>query len=217
MDIAVLIVEESPLVRRGIVSALRADPAIRVVGEAGTTAGAVRLVRSLRPDVALVDLRFSDGNGIDLIERLATDDDGPAVLVLTAIEKLDTMHHAAAAGARGYLTKRIGSRELRDAIVTVFGGGTVFDYSAAADLARRFPEISPIDRGPSPPVLTRRQRQVLTFVVRGDTDRQIARRLSLSIRTVQNHLGAIRSKTGLRRRAELASWATEYMGEVEHS
>lgn len=217
MDIAVLIVEESPLVRRGIVSALRADPAIRVVGEAGTTAGAVRLVRSLRPEVALVDLRFSDGNGIDLIERLATDDDGPAVLVLTAIEKLDTMHHAAAAGARGYLTKRIGSRELCDAIVTVFGGGTVFDYSAAADLARRFPEISPIDRGPSQPVLTRRERQVLTFVVRGDTDRQIARRLSLSIRTVQNHLGAIRSKTGLRRRAELASWATEYMCELEHS
>jgi DNA-binding NarL/FixJ family response regulator len=216
MDIAVLIVDDSPLVRRGVVSALRADPAIRVVGEAETAAQALRLARSLRPDIALVDLRLPGGGGIELIESFAHDAEGPAVLVLTAIEKLDTMHHAAAAGARGYLTKRVGAGELHDAIVTVFGGGTVFDYSAAADLAREFPEISPIGRGQSQPVLTPRERQVLALVVRGHTDGEIARRLSLSIRTVQNHLSAIRRKTGLRRRAGLASWATEYMAELEH-
>ena len=201
MDIAVLIVDDSPLLRRGIASALRADPAIRVVGEAETAGEALRLARSLRPDVALVDLRWSDGNGIDLIESLARDADGPAVLVLSAIENLDTMHRVTTAGARGYLTKRIGSGELRDAIVTVFGGGTVFDRSAAADRARE---------------LTPRERQVLALAVRGHTDGEIARRLSLSIRTVQNHLGAIRRKTGLRRRTELASWATNHVAELEH-
>jgi DNA-binding NarL/FixJ family response regulator len=216
MDIAVLIVDDFPLVRRGIASALGADPAIRVVGEAETAAEALRLAPSLRPDVALVDLRLSDGNGIELIRRFGDDPRGPAVLVLTEIEKLDTMRQAAAAGARGYLTKRIGSRELREAIVTVFGGGTVFDYSAAADLAREFPEISPVGRGSSEPVLTPRERQVLAFVVRGHTDGEIAGRLSLSIRTVQNHLSAVRRKTGLRRRTELASWATEYLAEPEH-
>ena len=202
MDIAVLIVDDFPLVRRGIVSALRADPAIRVVGEAGTVGEARRLARSLRPDVALVDLRLADGDGVELIESFARDPEGPAVLVLTAIEKLDTMHHAAAAGARGYLTKRIGSGELHDAIVTVFGGGTVFDHTAAADLARE---------------LTPRERQVLALVVQGHSDREIARRLRLSVRTAQNHLSAIRRKTGLHRRAGLASWATEHLAELEHS
>ncbi len=210
MDIAVLIVDDFPLIRRGIVAALRAEPAIRVVGEAEAVEEAFELARSLRPDVVLLDLRLSDGDGLELIGRLTADDDGPSVLVLTAIEKLDTMRDAAAAGARGYLTKRVGPRELRDAIVTVFGGGTVFESSAGEDASRGDARLSPVEAPASRPLLTTRERQVLALVARGQTDREAAERLSLSVRTVQNHLAAVRRKTGLRRRSELASWAVRH-------
>jgi DNA-binding NarL/FixJ family response regulator len=210
MDIAVLIVDDFPLIRRGIVSALRADPAIRVVGEAESAAEGLELVRSLRPDIVLLDLRLSDGDGIELIEHLVAGGEGPPVLVLTAIEKLDTMRDAAAAGARGYLTKRVGPGELRDAIVTVFGGGTVFDSSTAADLSRDYPQIAPAEPATSERLLTAREREVLALVARGHTDKEVAERLSLSVRTVNNHLTAVRRKTGLRRRSQLASWAIRH-------
>ena len=209
MEIAVLIVDDFPLVRRGLAAALQADPAIRVIGEAEGVADGLDLARTLRPDVILVDLRLADGSGIELIERLADVGDGPPVLVMTAIEKLDTMHAAAAAGARGYLTKRVGGAELREAIVTVHGGGTVFGLSAQSDLASDFPEISP-SRTASSSLLTAREREVLGLVGQGHTDKEVAERLSLSIRTVQNHLNALRRKTGLRRRTELASWAVRH-------
>jgi DNA-binding NarL/FixJ family response regulator len=210
VDIAVLIVDDFPLIRRGIAAALEADPAIRVVGEAEGSEEAVDLVRSLRPDVVLLDLRLAGEDGIRLIERLSAEDEGPSVLVLTAIEKLDTRRDAVAAGARGYLTKRVGPRVLRDAIVTVHGGGTVFDSSAADDPSRSQAGLAPVETPASRPLLTPRERQVLALVVRGHTDREAAERLSLSVRTVQNHLAAVRRKTGLHRRSELASWAVRH-------
>jgi DNA-binding NarL/FixJ family response regulator len=208
VNIAVLIVDDFPLIRRGIMAALRADPAIRVAGEAGSAAEALELARSLRPDVVLLDLRLADDDGVELIERLVADD-GPAVIVLTAIEKLDTMRAAAAAGARGYLTKRVGPGELRDAIVTVFGGGMVFD-SSAGDRSPGRRRLSPVEPPASRPLFTARERQVLALVARGHTDREVAERLSLSVRTIHNHLASVRRKTGLGRRSELASWAVRH-------
>lgn len=210
MDISVLVVDDFPLIRRGIVSALAAEPAIRVVGETGSIAVGLELVRSLRPDVVLLDLRLDDGNGIDLIEHLAAAGEGPPVLVMTAIEKLDTMQDAAAAGARGYLTKRVRPGELRDAIITVHGGGTVFSWSTAADLSSDSPQVSPVRTAATHPLLTSREREVLGLVGQGHTDKEIAERLSLSVRTVHSHLTAVRGKTGLRRRSELASWAIRH-------
>ncbi len=210
MDIAVLIVDDFPLIRRGIAAALELDPAITVVGEAETVREGLELVHTRRPDVVLLDLRLADGSGIELIERLASEPQAPPVLVITAIEKLDTMNDAAAAGARGYLTKRVRAGELRDAIVTVHGGGTVFGASTSADLASDFPEISPTETATARPFLTTRQREVLGLVGQGHTDKEVAERLSLSIRTVQNHLAAVRRKTGLTRRTELASWAIRH-------
>ena len=210
MNIAVLIVDDFPLIRRGIIAALQGDPAITVVGEAESVREGLELVHTCHPDVVVADLRLADGSGIELIERLAADGQGTPVLVMTAIEKLDTMRDAAAAGARGYLTKRVRAGELRDAIVTVHGGGTVFDSSAAADLASEYPEISPTETATARPLLSAREREVLGLVGQGHTDKEVAERLSLSIRTVQNHLDAVRRKTGLRRRTELASWAIRH-------
>lgn len=210
MDIGVLIVDDFPLVRGGIASVLGIDPAIRIVGEAAGADEALDKARALQPDVILLDLRLADGNGIDLIGRLGAEVEGVAVLVLTAIEKIDTMRDAAAAGARGYLTKRVRPHDLRDAIVTVFGGGTVFDHSTTEDLLRNYPQISPGGPATAHRLLTPRERQVLALVAQGHTDKEVAEMLSLSVRTVQNHLTAVRRKTGMRRRSELASWATRH-------
>ena len=181
-----------------------------MVGAAGGAAEALKLARAREPDVVLLDLRLSDGTGLELIDQLLAEIEGVSILVVTAIEKLDTMRDAAAAGARGYLTKRVRPGELRDAIVTVYGGGTVFDVSKVADLSRDYPQISPAEDASSQPLLTAREREVLALVARGLTDKEVAKRLSLSVRTVHNHLIGVRRKTGLRSRSELASWATRH-------
>lgn len=207
-----LIVDDFPLVRRGIAAALAADPAIRILGEAGGAAEAIELAASLQPDVVVLDLRLGDddGDGLALIERLATGERAPAVLVLSAVESLEAIGDAAAAGARGYLSKRAGGRRLRSAIVTVFGGGLAFDASSAGAHSGAAAEVLPIGRPGARPLLTGREREVLALVARGHTDREVAERLTLSVRTVQNHLASVRRKTDLHRRSELASWAVRY-------
>lgn len=209
-----LIVDDFPLVRRGIAAALAADPAIKILGEAGGAAEAIELAASLQPDVVVLDLRLGDGDGdadgLALIKRLSAGEGPPAVLVLTAVESLEAIRDAAAAGARGYLSKRVGARRLRSAIVTVFGGGVAFDTSSAGARSGAAAEVLPIGRPGTRPLLTGREREVLALVARGHTDREVAERLTLSVRTVQNHLASVRRKTDLRRRSELASWAVRY-------
>lgn len=209
MEITVVIVDDFPLVREGIAAALRADPAINVVGEAGSAAEAVKRVRELHPDVVVLDLRMPGGDGAELIEQLRREVEGLRILVVTAIEKIDTMQTVAAAGAAGYVTKRIAPRDLRSAIITIQGGGTVFDALSTEDLLHSYPQISSGEEAVVK-LLTTRESDVLALVARGHSDKEVAARLSLSVRTVQNHLTSIRHKTGLRRRSELASWAIKH-------
>lgn len=211
MEIAVLIVDDFPLVREGIALALGVDPAICVVGEAGSATEAVERTRELQPDVIMLDLRLPGANGTDLIERLLAVAAGARVVVVTAIEKIDTMHEVAAAGASGYITKRAAASSLRSAVITVHGGGKLFESSVERDLVSSYPQISPGEPTGAGALLTAREKQVLAFVARGESDNEVAARLSLSPRTVQNHLAAIRRKTGIRRRSELASWAIKHL------
>lgn len=210
METTVLIVDDFPLARAGISSALRSDPAIRIVGEAGSAAEAIRSVRALEPDVVLLDLRLPDGGGPDLIRDLLAEVASVRILVVTAIEKVGTIREVKDAGAAGYVTKRIAARDLRGAILTVRGGGTAFDLADEADLLDVYPEISPDGTPDLRELLTSRQLQVLALVAEGASDVEVATRLSLSPRTVQNHLAAIRAKTGLKRRSQLANWAVKH-------
>lgn len=210
METRVLIVDDFPLARAGIASALRPDPSIRVVGKAGTAAEAIARVRELEPDVVLLDLRLPDGGGPDLIRALLAEADSVRVLVLTAIEKVGTIREVRDAGASGYVTKRIPARDLRGAILTVRGGGTAFDLAESHDLLDGHPEISPDEAPGVKDLLTARQMQVLKLVAEGASDAEVATQLSLSPRTVQSHLAAIRAKTGLKRRSQLANWAIKH-------
>lgn len=208
MDIAVLIVDDFPLVRRGVVEALAIDPGIRVVGEAAGVVDGLQLSRALEPDVVLLDLRLPDGNGIEMIGQLRSEFEGVVILVMTAVEKIDTIEHAVAAGADGYLNKGISPGQLRDAIVTAFGRRSKPSRSEASRTGSTRRSRVPPDVLET--VLTPRERQVVALVSEGYTDNEIADHLALSPRTVQNHLTSVRRKLGLRSRVELTRWALRY-------
>ena len=115
-----------------------------------------------------------------------------------------------AAGASGYLTKRVSGRELRHAVITVHGGGSVITPTLARHLLREYSHVSRGEPMSIRPLLAQREQEVLRLLAQGCTDREIGGKLYISPRTVQNHLTRIREKTGMRRRSELARWAVEH-------
>ena len=211
MHIRVLLVDDFPLVREGIAAALEADPAIEVVGQADTAAEGLERARELRPDVIVLDMRMPGGCGIVLLEQLAAELPQIKVLVMTASEKADTLLQAIAAGAAGYLTKRATRLELVDAVITIHGGGSVVAPQLAAELLRDYRRVARGGGGTGRSLLTAREREIVGLVSEGMTDKEIAGRLFISPRTVQNQLGRIREKTGSGRRSELARWAVEHL------
>jgi DNA-binding NarL/FixJ family response regulator len=206
-DVRVMLAEDFPLVSDGVVAALERDPGISVVGTAADGAEALRMALELRPDVLLVDLHMPELGGIMLLERLRTALPATHCIVLTASEKGDSLLAAISAGARGYLTKRATAQELRSAVLTVNGGGSVISPSLAGHLLQAYSRASTGEPDQLRPSLTATEQEVLRLLTQGLTDRQIAERLFVSPRTVQNHLARVRQKTSLSRRSELARWA----------
>jgi DNA-binding NarL/FixJ family response regulator len=207
MNIRVLLVEDFPLVREGVAAALERDPAITVVGQAGDGREGLEMAHALRPDIVLLDLHMPELGGMMLLERLRAEMPETRTIVITATEKGEPLLDAVAAGASGYITKRSSGEELRQAVLTVHGGGSVIAPALAGHLLRAYSRAS---TGESPEVrskLTATEHEVLRLVAQGLTDKQIAERIYVSPRTVQNHLARIRDKTDLRRRSELARWA----------
>jgi len=209
MKIRVVVADDFPLVREGVVRALDADPAIEVVGEAADGHEALGLAESLAPDVMILDLRMPDLGGLEVLDKLRTSRPAIRVIVMTASEQASTLLDAIAAGAAGYLSKRTTGEELRQAVITAHGGGSVISPSLAGHLLREFSSSARGERSPARP-LQGRELDVLRLVVQGKTDNEIGKALFISPRTVQNHLTRIREKTGLRRRSELTRWAVEH-------
>jgi DNA-binding NarL/FixJ family response regulator len=207
VNIRVVLVEDFPMLRDGVAGALERDPGISVVGVAGDGRQGLKLAHDLRPDVMLVDLHMPDFGGIMLLERLRGELPDIRCIVLTASEKGDTLLAAVAAGARGYLTKRTAAEELRQAVLTVHGGGSVIAPSLAGHLLQAYSRASTGGEQELRPKLTVTEQEVLRLLTQGHTDRQIAEQLYISPRTVQNHLARVRQKTNLTRRSALARWA----------
>jgi two-component system response regulator DevR len=210
VKIRVLIIDDFPLVREGLAAALAIDPGFEVLGQGSDAEEGLRMARELRPDVVLLDLRMPEGGGIALLERLREELPETRALVVTASEKAETLLDAVAAGAAGYVTKRVSARELRHAVVTVYSGGSIITPTLAGHLLREYSQVSRGEPMHVRPLLGQREQEVLKLVAQGCTDREVGTRLYISPRTVQNHLARIREKTGLRRRSELAAWAAEH-------
>jgi DNA-binding NarL/FixJ family response regulator len=210
MKIRVVVAEDHPLVREGVIRALERDPGIEIVGETDNGITAMEMARSLEPDVMVLDLRMPGLGGSGILERIRTELPKIRALVLTANESPESLLDAIAAGAAGYLSKRTNGEELRQAVITTYGGGSVVTPELAGHLLREFSGSARGEGSSVRPLLAPRDLEIVRHVAAGLTDNEIGKQLYISPRTVQNHLTRIREKTGLRRRAELARWAVEH-------
>jgi DNA-binding NarL/FixJ family response regulator len=210
MNIRVVVADDHPLARAGMVRALARDPGIEIVGEAEDGQTALEMARALEPDVLVLDLRMPGLGGTVVLERLRGELPDVRALVVTASESPEAVLDSVAAGAAGYLSKGASGEELRQAVIATYGGGSVISPDLARHLLR---EVAGAARGQGSsvrPVLNARELDILRLVSRGMTDNEIGAELYLSPRTVQNHLSRMREKIGVRRRSELARWAVEH-------
>ncbi len=206
MTLRVVVADDQPVVRDGLVLLLRASGEVDVVGIAGDGEEAVRRVVETSPDVALLDLRMPRLDGVGATEALATSAPGVPVLVLTTFADDDAILPALRAGAAGYLTKDATAEQLVAALRDVAAGRTVLH----PDVQRRLVEHVRSEPAPAAPVaveLTRREIDVLRLVAEGLSNQQIARRLVLGEATVKTHLNHLLSKLDVDGRPGLVAWA----------
>jgi DNA-binding NarL/FixJ family response regulator len=212
VSVRVLIADDQPVIRTGLRIMLDAQPGISVVGEAADGAEAVRLCRALRPDVALLDIRMPELNGLDATRLLA----GPgvadpiAVVVITTFDLDDYVYGALRAGARGFLLKDAGPELLAQAVRAAAGGEALIAPSVTVRLLSAFAGQQ-TGRAPVQPIdaLTPREEEVLITVAGGLSNAEIADALHISLSTVKTHLASLMGKLGARNRVEMAMWAYE--------
>ena len=205
----VLVVDDHPLYREGLVTALSMVDGVEVVGEAGDGAEAVELARRLAPDVVVMDLNLPGVGGIEATRRITAELPGTAVLVLTMLEGDDALFAAMRAGARGYLLKGADRQEIARALATVANGEVVFSATLAARVLAWFGRGGGRAAAAPFPELTEREREVLDLVARGLTNAAIARRLVVSDKTVRNHVSNVFGKLHVADRAEAVARARD--------
>jgi two-component system, NarL family, response regulator NreC len=209
--VRVLIVDDHALVRAGLRMLLSADPDMDIVGEAGDGSQALRMTRELNPDVVLMDISMPDMNGIEATRRIKAMYPGVAVLALTMHEDDQYFFEMLAAGASGYVPKRAAPNDLVSAIYAVKNGGVFLFPSVARLLVKDYLQRVGDEGGAGRPfdALTDREREVLICIAQGETNQQIADRLSISIKTVNRHRENIMGKLNLHSRVELVHYAIE--------
>jgi two-component system nitrate/nitrite response regulator NarL len=213
---SVIVVDDHALVREGLVRLLEHVPSVTPVGQAATSAEAVELAREVQPDVALVDLRLPDVDGIELTRLLLEVCRDLRVLILSDVESEDALLRAIRVGASGFLVRTQPFGAVAHAIDVAMDGGITLPRDLAFRAIAR--ERSPIGagKGPHPPtLLTARERQILTWIAAGDSNRQIAGKLVISEHTVRAHLRNLMRKLSVGNRAQAAAVASAYLGEVE--
>ena len=202
--IRVLVVDDHPIVREGLVSVLEDQPDFQVIGSAGSAEEALGLVERLQPDVVLLDLELPGLDGVAAIPQLVTASPDTRVLVFTAYDTDERVFGALQAGARGYLLKGAMTAEIARAIRVVHDGGSHLEPRIAARLVAEV-------KAPrhSTGLLSQRERAVLPLVAAGLSNKQIAQTLSISERTVKFHITSIFHKLGAENRAQAVALAVQ--------
>ncbi|EFV13455.1 response regulator transcription factor [Segniliparus rugosus] len=204
--ITVFLVDDHEVVRRGVAEMLEEDDGLTVVGQAATVAEALARIPAARPDVAVLDMRLPDGNGIELCRELRSKLPGLHCLMLTSYTDEHAMLDAILAGAGGYVIKDIKGMELVAAVRAVGSGKSLLDNRAAAALMHRLRTKA---QGHSPlDALSAQERTLLDLIGEGLTNRQIAGRMFLAEKTVKNYVSRLLAKLDVERRTQAAVLVT---------
>ena len=207
--VTVFLLDDHEIVRRGIRDLLEAEGDIEVVGEASTAEQAVGRVHALDPDVAVLDVRLEDGNGIEACRDIRSLHPRTACLILTSFADDEALFQAILAGAAGYLLKQIRTNDLVDAVRRVAAGQNLLDPAVTARVLERLRSGNPQDELLAR--LTEQERKVLELLAEGLTNRQIGERLHLAEKTVKNYVTSVLSKLGMTRRTEAAVYAVRHL------
>jgi DNA-binding NarL/FixJ family response regulator len=206
--ISVFLLEDHEIFRRGIRDLLAAEPDIDLVGEAGTASSALARMPALRPDVAILDVRLPDGDGISVCREICSTLPGTACLMLTGYGGDQALLGAILAGAAGYVSKQTCGTDLLSALRTVASGKSILDPHASGQMMARLRERT---LGADPvAALTEQEKRVLELIGEGLSNRQIAQRMVLAEKTVKNYVSSVLTKLGMQSRTQAAAFSARH-------
>ena len=208
--IRVFLLDDHEVVRRGLADLLQSSGDIEVVGESGLAQEAARRIPALRPDVAILDARLPDGNGIDVCRDVRAVDSSIKGLILTSYEDDEALFAAIMAGAAGYVLKQIRGTDLVDAVRRVAAGQSLLDPAITTRVLERI--RSGVEQPRELKSLTEQERRILEYVAEGLTNREIAGKMFLAEKPVKNYVSSVLAKLGLERRTQAAVLATRLLG-----
>jgi DNA-binding NarL/FixJ family response regulator len=206
VTIRIFLLDDHEIVRRGVRDLLEVEDDMSVVGEASTADLALARIPAARPDVAIIDMRLPDGDGVEVCREVRSRNPEVQCVILTSFADDEALFDSIMAGAAGYLLKQIDGNDLVDAIRTVASGQSLLDPTLTTRVLERLrkgPEEDPLLA-----TLTTRERSILDLIAEGMTNRQIGEQLFLAEKTVKNYVSNMLSKLGMERRTEAAIFAT---------
>jgi DNA-binding NarL/FixJ family response regulator len=207
--IRVFLVDDHELFLSGVRSELAGNERFEIVGSAADVDDAVTGIRRTVPDIVLIDVHMPGGGGLSVIANVTETHPDVRFLALSVSDAPDDVIAMIRAGARGYVTKSIAADDLADAVARTADGDAVFSPRLAGFVLDAFAGALPRPSDPELDQLTPREREVLRQIARGYTYKQVARRLSISVKTVETHVSAVLRKLQLSSRHELARWASD--------
>lgn len=206
-----IIVDDHPLFREGLKAILRRDPEFEVVGEAGSSAEALRVAKASRPALAILDISLPDRSGIQLVRELLTMLPGLGILMVSMHAKVDYVSEAMKAGALGYLTKDAATHSLLDGLRVVAAGSAYLDPGLSVEISRALlgSRQRPEEESHSAyDTLTAREREVMRLLVEGLSNKEVAATLGISVKTAEHHRGNLMRKLDLQNPVELVRYAS---------
>ncbi|MEU9020405.1 response regulator transcription factor [Actinomadura sp. NPDC048394] len=211
--IRVFLTDDHEVVRRGVAALLSAEDDIEVVGEAGTAEHALARIPAARPDVAVLDVRLPDGDGVSVCREIRSQMPELACLMLTSFDDEDALFQAVMAGASGYVLKQIHGSDLVGAVRTVASGQSLLDPRSTARMLQRIRARQ--EKKDPLKGLTEQERHILELIGEGLTNRQIGERLFLAEKTVKNYISSIFTKLGMSRRTQAAALAAQLKADAQ--
>jgi two-component system, NarL family, response regulator DevR len=200
--ITVFLLDDHEVVRRGVRDLIEGDGDITVIGEAATVEEALNRIPALRPQVAVLDVRLPDGNGVEVCREVRSLDENIACLMLTSYSDDDALFDAIIAGASGYVLKQVRGNDLVEAIRQVSRGVSLLDPALTERVRARL--LEPVQEDERLSRLSDQERRVLNLIAEGLTNRRIAEEMHLAEKTVKNYVSNLLMKLGMERRTEAA-------------